>query len=570
VRTILNQVKRVGVLGGRWVLGVVLGLACRDSSGAVPTLTGVTPFGLNPGETVAVKVNGKLDGRQRRVWSEDPGLVMTAPDASGQAWLRVAPEVGMGVHWIRLVNAEGVSAPVRVQVGKFPRVEEKEPNDEVASPQAIGKLPAWIQGQLERTGDVDGYALKLRRGVPVFIRADAYELGSAVDLHLNLLDARGERVAMATDGRNLDPWMTYTAPEDGVYVLQVAGFEHPPTSNVFLAGGVKCPYLISVTDEPVATRVFPAVVPLEGSVEGMVRGPGLKGSAEKVRLDASMVRRCGELGAVWPKGSVTPLNVVCSRFPVRWPKGREEGQPPIMEVPGVVGGELAVGAKTSEWSVKMSKGQKLQARLWSRSLGLGLEGELSVRGPSGEVVASNPNPADVFAEPVVNWTASVEGEYRVVIRDLFGRVGEGREYVLEVAAPEPACAVELVAVKPLVVAAGKSVSQKVKVTLNGGWKEPLVVRVGGLPEGVFAGEVPVPEKGGELEVSLQAADNAEPVTALAHVSVWTKTEPPRWVGGQYLSRGELHRGFSDSDFSRELWVSVVPKVAVKPGEGASK
>ncbi len=406
MRTRLNWLKRVRCEVCFGVIWMVLGWACATGLAAVPTLTGVLPFGVNPGESIPVKIAGKLGGKQSRVWTDEAGLLISAPDASGNAWMRVAPEASWGVHWVRLVNDEGVSAPARVMVGGLRRAEEKEPNDRLEEAQKIEPLPAWIQGQLDRSGDVDGYALKLRGGVPVFLRADAYELGSAVDLHLNVVDARGQRVAMATDGRNLDPSLVFTPSEDGVYVVQVAGFAHPPTADVFFAGSVKCPYLVSVSDQPVATRVFPAVVPLEGSVEGVLRGPGMRPEGEKIRLDRSMVRASGDLGAVQPKGAVAPLSVVCSRFPVRLPKVREGGIPPLLEVPGVVGGELAANDAFSEWGVSLKKGQKMRARVWSRSLGLNLEGEVSVWSPSGEAVAANPNPADVFAEPVVSWTAA--------------------------------------------------------------------------------------------------------------------------------------------------------------------
>jgi hypothetical protein len=381
-----------------------------------------------------------------------------------------------------------------------------------------------------------------------------------------LVDAKGQRVAMATDARNLDPRLEFTPPEDGVYVLQVQAFAHPPTESVFFAGSVKCPYLITVTDQPVATRVFPAVVPAQGSVEVALRGPGRNSEGEKISLDRSMVQGAGEVGWVVPKGAVTPLNVVCSRFPVRRGRFRGDGEPPLLEVPGVLGGELGVGVTRAEWGVAMKKGEKLQARMWSRSLGLGLEGEITVRSPGGETVASSASGADVFAEPAVTWTAAVDGEYRVAVRDLFGRTGEAREYVLEVGVTEPSFGGELVGAKPVVVGAGKSVALKVKVTLTGGWREPLVVRVGGLPEGVFAPEVAVPEKGGEVEVSLQAAENAAAGTALAHVSVWTRSAPLRMVGAQFALRGELQRGHSDSDVSRELWVSVGPQGTSKAAE----
>lgn len=552
-----------------------LGLEMVGAYGAAPTLTGIAPAGLNPGESVAVKFSGKLEGSQRRVWTDDPGLVFTVPDGSGNAWVRVDPAVRPGVHLVRLVNAEGVSEVARLMVGPLPRLEEKEPNDEVAAPQKIQKLPVWIQGQLERHGDVDGYGLSLKKGVPVFIRADAYELGSEVDLHFHLVNAEGERLASATNARHLDPRMVYVPEKDGEVVLQVAGFAHPPVADVNFAGATKCRYLIAVSDQPVATRVFPAVVSKQGGVEAVLRGPGLKPEASKVKLERDSVFGTRELGFVAPKGAVMPLSVLHTPFPVGTGKPAGDGGAPFLEPPVVVGGELLDATKPSEWRVTMKKGQKLQARLWSRSLGLGAEGEVTVWSPAGQVVASTPSPADVFLEPVVPWTAAVDGDYRVVVRDLFGRAREGMEFVLEIAAPEATCTAELVVVKPATfpavrVPAGQTGAQKVKVTLGGGWKEPVVLRVGGLPEGVSAAEVGVPEKGGEVEVTLQAAENAPISTTLAHVSIWTKNAPFRFIPAQFALRGDLQRGASDSDWASEFWVSVVPKPVEKAKEGGQK
>ncbi|NBV85257.1 MAG: hypothetical protein EBS01_03100, partial [Verrucomicrobia bacterium] len=298
----VGRFRRLGVA----VAGLLalLTMEAYDARAAVPTLTAISPAGLNFGESVAVQFSGKLDGQQRRVWTDEPGLVFTAPDGSGKAWVRVDPGVRPGVHLLRFVNAEGVSDVVRVMIGPLPRLEEQEPNDEVVAPQKIEKLPVWIHGQLDRAGDVDGYGLFLKKGVPVFIRADAYEIGAAVDLHFHLLNGEGERLASATNGRNLDPWMVYVPDQDGTYVLQLAGFAHPPVADVNFAGATKCRYLITVTDRPVATRVFPAAVSKQAGVEAVLRGPGLEAASSKIKLEGGSVFGSGELGFIVPKGAI--------------------------------------------------------------------------------------------------------------------------------------------------------------------------------------------------------------------------------------------------------------------------
>ena len=142
--------------------------------------------------------------------------------------------------------------------------------------------------------------------------------------------------------------------------------------------------------------------------------------------------------------------------------------------------------------------------------------------------------------------------------------------MVEIAAPVPTFTVDLVEGKPVRVDTGKTLAIKLKAAFTNGWKEPLVLRVGGLPEGVFAPEVAVPEKGGDFEVTLHSASNAPSATAPASLSVWTKATPPVFVGMAYSLRAELKRGDSASDVARDLWVTVGPAAAAPAPAPAKK
>ena len=535
---------------------------------AVPTLTGMAPFAFKPGSTVPVTFAGKLDGTEPRVWCDDPALIFTLPDAAGKATLTVAPDARPGVHLVRFVNAEGATLPTRFLVEALPLVEEKEPNDELATPQVIPKLPAAIQAKLDKDGDVDGYSVTLKKGVPLYFKIDGYSLGSPVDLILHVLDPNGVKVATFSDARNLDPEGTFLPSQDGNFTLQIAGFSHPPASDVNFTGSAACVYQLVLSNEAVVKRVFPAVVSVEGKSMMELRGQGIKPEASKLEVVAAQVVGAGEFGMFFPKGAVAPLPVLRTRHPVLVLPGASVEQPAPVRAPVVIGGELREPGAVAAYRLSLKKGDRLLARFWSRSLGLGVEGDLAVNGPTGQQVAVNASPADVFAEPTVTWTAAADGDYTLLVRDLFQRGGEGNEFVLEISAPVPGYTVELAAGAPVRVETGKTAVVKAKATLNNGWKEPLLVRVTGLPEGIYASEVAVPEKGGDFDITLQAAANAPSGTSPALISVWTKATPPVFAGAVYPLRAELKRGTSSSDFARELWVTVTlpgapPAPAVK-------
>ncbi len=543
---------------------VCLAWSAMTAPGAVPTLTSVIPNAANPGSTSPIKFSGKLDGSQRRVWCDDPAIQFSLPDAAGSASVHVGADARPGLHLVRFVNAEGATLPVRFAVGPLPILEEKEPNDEVANPQSIPKLPVWIQGRLEKAGDVDGYALPLKKDIPVFIKVDGYTLGSPVDLHFHLLNKEGIKLASASDSRNLDPELTFVPTEDGIYVLQIAGFAHPPAADVNFTGSALCLYQIAVSDGPVVKRTFPAAVPISGKTLLELRGQGLKPESAKAEFTATPMQGAPDVGTVFPKNAFAPLEVVRTRYPIKPLPEASLEKPATCTPPLVIPGQLDKPGTAVAYQVTMKKGERLQARFWSRSLGLGLDGDLLVNGPTGQQVAVNASPSDVFQEPSVAWTAPADGDYTLIVRDLFQRGGPGAEYVLEIAAPVPGFTVEIAEGKPVRLENGKTAVLKAKATFANGWKEPLVARVTGLPEGVFAAEVPIPEKGGDFDILLQAASNAAESTSPALVSLWTKATPPVMTGIAYPLRADLKRGNSQSDFARDVWVTVGPTPAVPP------
>lgn len=547
-----------------WVGAVFIGLAVSCGAlAAVPTLTGLTPGGVGFGASIPVKFAGKLDGDMRRVWCDDPQVVLTVPDAAGASVVSVAAGTRPGVKWVRLVNAEGASTAARFVVSAVPRLDEKEPNDELSTPQVLGSIPAWVHGQLDKAGDVDGYGVKLRKGVPIWVRVDGYSLGSGVDLMMHVVNPRGERVATASDSRNLDPELVFTPDEDGLHVVQIAGFIHPPASDVNFTGAGGKFYQIHFSEGPVVTRVFPAAVPAEGKGTLTLFGPGVNAGSKAEVVAVPLVGE-SDRGEVVVKQAPLPLEVVRARYPVVEASGATVESPVAVKVPCVVASRIPAAGKEAVFKMAMKKGERLQARFWSRSIGLGVEGNVTIFNPSGERVAANANPADVFTEPTVAWSAVVDGEYAVRVGDLFGRCAEGSDFVLEIAPPAPDVSVSLLDGKSIRVEPGKSVNVKVKVTFIGGWKEPLVLRVNGLPDGVAASEVAVPEKGGDVDLKIEAAVNAPLSTAAAWISVWSKGETPRWIGAAYPVRADTKRGQTGTDFGREVWVTAGPALPPEP------
>ncbi|QIF00262.1 hypothetical protein [Roseimicrobium sp. ORNL1] len=549
-------------VGVRVVHRCLLGLgALALSAGAslraeIPVLQALFPAGGQVGSTFTMAAIGKLDDKVT-LWTETPGLTLT-PSGKKREWnATLSKEAKPGLYLIHAVNAEGASEPRWFSIGTLPEITEAEPNDAWEKPQVLQQMPVCINGKLDKSGDVDGYSLKLREGQTLVGMVEAYSLGSGVDVIAHVVNEAGERVLTASDGRNLDPDIVFKAPKDGRYTVQIAGFAHPPTADERFFGGPTIVYRLHLSSGPVVTQLFPAAVMKTGKTELTLYGHNLDQSKLKTTVESAQLRSIEDgIAQVSLPNTLVPLQVVlCDKAPTteKEPNDTKEQATPV-EV-GCVGGRISGKEDVDRYAITLKKGDRMEARVWSKELGLPLDSLIKIEAPDGKIT-STVDDAGASADPQAQWTAAVDGVYQVIVSDLFHKGSEDASYVLELATPQPDYTVALADAKPLVLTAGKTVSLKATFKFRNGFKGPLAVRLGNLPIGVFCPETPVPEKGGEVELKIQAAANAAAANQPINVTIWDKSDPPKFQRVEGPLRGEALRGTSLRDSGPTIWLTV--------------
>jgi hypothetical protein len=526
-------------------LGAGLGLAGNLS--AELALTHLHPAGWQIGQAVSVKLVGKFEPWPCRVWADDPGIVFEAGKEVGEFRVTVGAGVKPGPHHVRVHDGSGASLPVAVAVEVSPQTLEVEPND--AAPQEIGGAVAVINGRLDKNGDSDAFRFRLAAGRTLTARVEANVLAAGFDAMLTLADGGGQVLAFNHDHVGMDPFLVFTAPADGDYVIRVAGHKYPASTELSFAGGADCLYRLHMSDGPVVRHTWPLMVP-----EGERRRIGVVGW--------NLVSDGLEVG---PE--------VAAAVPLRWSDHAElleEDAAELLAVPCGVSGRLTQSGEEDRYRFAAAKGDVRIFRLEGPSWGSLLDPVLRILDGEGKELASaDDDGASREARQV--WTAPSDGTFTAVVRDLTWQGGPDYYYRLEMKAPAASVSA-VTAAHAVRLDAGKSAEWKVTVSLEHGYSRKLVLAAQGLPGGVSAPEVVVPEKGGEVVLVLQAAADAPaasgPVTLVLREVEGGREIPVRHILVSTAENNGVPNGFSqllinDTD---QLWLTVVPPPpAAAPG-----
>ncbi|HVY68824.1 MAG TPA: PPC domain-containing protein [Verrucomicrobiae bacterium] len=174
----------------------------RIVAGELPYLDGVFPFGGRRGQIVEVSLRGRnLDGADKMS-------------------LRVAADAPMGVQEIRAHAPKGFSNAKFFDVSDLPEFIEQEPNDEPGKANSI-TVPGVANGRLGAARDVDVFKFKVEKDQTFIFEVEASRYGSAADPLLTIMNAKGEVLERNDDAAGTDARIQRGFGEAGEYLVSV-------------------------------------------------------------------------------------------------------------------------------------------------------------------------------------------------------------------------------------------------------------------------------------------------------------------------------------------------------------
>jgi hypothetical protein len=423
---------------------------------APPALTQVSPPGARQGTTVTLTLDGTFDRWPVRAWVSGGGVEAKAEKQKGKLTLTVAADAMPGPRWLRVYDDQGASAPRRFLIGTLPEVDEKEPND--VKPQAIAG-DAVINGRLATRGDVDCFALKLKKGQTLTASLMAEQwLGSPMDGVLQIVSERGFVLAQDNDHAGLDPQVTFPVPEDGTYTVRLFAFPSVPDSSIAFAGGDQFRYRLTLTTGPFLDHAWPLAE--------------TRGKSKAVEVES-------ELGVAFLKPGAGFGLVRLEPHPCAvYEKGKKH------TLPVTLSGRLERPGERHAHEIEGKKGQRIEVTVESASAGFALDPVVQVVDPMGRAVAKG-RAARLHQDVETAGTLPLDGVYRVEVSDAQGDAGPRHLYRLRLLDGRPDFTLSVSADR-LTVAPGKTVDVPVTVTRRNGLKGDVTLSAEGLPAGVSA------------------------------------------------------------------------------------
>ena len=517
--------------------------------GEVPAAEEVYPIGGRSGETVGLELRGgTIDGLK---------IAAARVERSG------------GVPLAR-VRASGV--PGGLDLESLPQLivdnltEVRESIDPAEGP-ARAAVPVVLNGRIDPAGDEDRFVLSVTPGQKLHFAVEAAERGSALDGVLQVFDAKGGQLAQADD--------TTTAPATKAANAKNTGTVSPDPTLDFTVpagqteltlglrdlasrGGIGFPYRIVVsTTVPgfkVALNESQASVPKGGTVAvgATVARKGYNGPIvlRVVNPPAGLSARPGTIADGQTLGVFTVSAAADAVFGV-------VNLDVVAEAQGVDGRTVVKVGKTTVFAQQetlqtntMTQDGLTVAPALAQGLSLDTPSEpIEVAHGSGvpipvkvarekdadgalAVTLLNPTPGvtgspatigakDVGVTVTLNTTTDIPlGPMTVAL------VAKGKVAGVDRSIDAPALTINVIrpasvelASAAIEIKAGATAEFKGKVLRKGAFKEPVTVKVNGLPAGLKADPVTVPADASEFTVKLSAEAKAAPATAPASVAL---------------------------------------------------
>jgi hypothetical protein len=448
------------------------------ASAAPPAITYLFPAGAQRGNTVEVTATGTFDKWPAKAWVSGKGVSVEAGKTKGTFTVTVAKDAEPGVRWLRAYNDDGGSNLRPFFVGMIPEVAEKEPNDDTKKPQVIEAPSVTVNGRLAKSGDVDCFAVKLKKGQTLVASLDAnHTLRSPMDAILQVVSTDGFVLDENHDYHGLDPQLAYTAPKDGTFVVRVFAFPSQPDSSIRFFGSEACIYRLTLATEWFADHTLPLAVGTNGPERVGVEGWNTPPEGKELAVDPAAVAPGEQFLTVFGPKLVNPVRVKVEPHPAIGLGGKDVLKPPF-SVTGRIekpGGEATI-------TFEGKKGQALSVQVESQDLGLAVNPVVRVL-DAGKKQLARAEPGKLHSDTTLSFTPPADGTYTAVVSDLYKGGGPRFAFLLRVTPPEPDYDLTLTTDR-FTITPGKPTAIPVKVARKNGFKGDIELAAEGLPAGV--------------------------------------------------------------------------------------
>ncbi len=190
----------------------------RINAGAYPYLAGVFPLGVRRGSEAEILLRGaNLDGAEK--------VKVKAPASTLR--LETFP-----LRAARAINR------LRLAVGEWPEIAEREPNDDPAGAQAVS-VPVTINGKI--AGHADGpdrdfFRFSARKGQRLVLEVMAQRLGSPLDSVIEVLDGQGRPIERATLRPVFETAITLNDPDSARSGMRILSWPGVSVNDSMLVG----------------------------------------------------------------------------------------------------------------------------------------------------------------------------------------------------------------------------------------------------------------------------------------------------------------------------------------------
>jgi len=499
------------------VLGMVVGaaLAVSSASAAPPTVTALYPAGVQRGQTVEVTVSGTFDSWPPHVGCDRKDVEIKPGKDKGKLSITVAPDAVPGTCWFRLYYDQGAAMLRPLLIGTLPELLEQEPNDDYKKPQALSAAGVTVNGRLEKAGDVDCFAVPLRKGQTLIASLEANRtLGSPLDGVLQVLSADGFVLQENNDYHGLDPQVVFTVPKDGTYIIRTFAFPAVPDSSVRFAGGELFIYRLTLTTGAFADHAFPlAVAQSEGGKVELV-GWNIPDAVKSRIIEGNQPE---DRATVFHPEVGNAVVVRLEPHPaIVQAKPNDRQHPQAITLPVTISGHLERKDTVHVYQFAGKKGQQLLFQAEAHALGFPLDPVLRLLDASNKMLAQVESGRQ-GGDPELAFTISQDGVFRIEVRDLHFGGGQRYFYRLRALLAKPDFELSLTTDR-FVVTPGKPLDIPITIQRRQGFAQEIELIVEGLPPGITAATVQAGPVAGAKTVTLRLTAEAKPVSAAVRIS----------------------------------------------------